>query len=102
MEWVERLCGALPRIDCRKFKRRVVEKLDALRATLLVLLAFGHDGGTETAAEVFGQLVKLGVTINLDCLLGRVANHVAVVAPGEMVLQLDLCGFVEYAVQIIR
>jgi len=77
------------------------EVLHALRATLFLLLALGHDGGTEAAAEVFGQFVKLGVTINLDCLLGGVANHVAVVAPGEMVLQLDFCSLVEYAVQII-
>jgi hypothetical protein len=67
-----------------------------------MLLALGHDGGTEAAAEILGQFIELRVTINLDSLLGRVANHVAVVAPGEMVLQLDFCGFVEYAVQIVR
>jgi hypothetical protein len=77
------------------------EKLHALRATLFLLLALGHDGGTEAAAKVFRQFVKLGVTINLDGLLGGIANHVAVVAPGEMVLQLDFCRFVEYTVQIV-
>ena len=65
------------------------------------MLAFGHDGGTESAAEVFGEFVKLGVAIDLNGLFGRVANYVAVVAPGKMVLQLDLCLFVEDAVQLI-
>ena len=76
--------------------------LDALRAALFLLLALGHDGGAEPGTEILGQFIKLRVTINLDSFLGRVANYVAVVAPGEMVLQLDFCGFVEYAVQIVR
>jgi hypothetical protein len=63
-----------------------------------VLLALGHDGRTETAAEVLRQFVQLRVTINLNGFLGCVANHVAVVAPGKVVLQLDFRGFVEYAV----
>ena len=75
--------------------------LDALRATLLMLLALGHNCGTEAAAEIFGQFIELRVTINLNSLFGRVANHVAVVAPGEMVLQLDFGGFVEDAVQVV-
>jgi len=63
-----------------------------------LLLALGHDGGTEAAAEVFGQFVELGVAIDLNGFFGRVANYVAVVAPGKMVLQLDFCLFVEDAV----
>jgi hypothetical protein len=82
--------------------RNTRKLLNALRATLFVLLTFGHDCGTEAAAEILGQFIELRITINLDGLLSRVANHVAVVAPGEMVLQLDFCSFVEYAVQIIR
>jgi hypothetical protein len=72
--------------------------LDALGAALFLLLTLGHDGGTQAAAEVIGQFVKLGVTINLDGLFGCVANHVAVVAPGKMVLQFDFGFLVEDAV----
>jgi hypothetical protein len=76
--------------------------LDALRAALFVLLAFDHDGGAEAGSEVFGEFVELGVAVDLDGLLGRVANHVAVVAPGKMVLQLGFGFLVEDAVQIPR
>ena len=82
--------------------RGVKNVSNALGAASFLLLTFGHDGGTEPAAEVFGKFVKLGVTVDFDGLLGRVANHVAVVAPGKMVLQLDLGLFVEDAVQVIR
>jgi hypothetical protein len=76
-----------------------VERSDALRTALFVLLALPHDGRAETGAEVLGQFVELGVSIDLDGLLGSVTDHIAIVAPGKMVLQLDLCGFVEDAVQ---
>jgi hypothetical protein len=76
----------------------IVQLLNALGPALLVLLALSHDGGTQPRAKIVGQFVKLGVAVNLDGLLGGIANHVAVVAPGEMVLQLGFCGFVEDAV----
>jgi hypothetical protein len=59
--------------------------LYALGATLLVLLALVHDGRAETGTEIFGQLVELGIAIDLDRLLRGVTNHVAVVAPGKMI-----------------
>src|SRR5437879_3695077 len=83
-------------------KSRMTGRLHALRPALPVLLALGHDGGTQPRAEIFGQFVELGVAINLDGLLRGVTNHIAVVAPGKMVLQLDLCSLVEHPVQIIR
>ncbi len=43
--------------------------------------ALGHDGGAQPAAQVIGQFVELRISINLDCLLGCVADDVAVVAP---------------------
>src|SRR5271165_2899528 len=72
----------------------------ALGAALLVLLALGHDGRSQAAAEVFGQFVELGVAVNLDGLLGCIANDIAVVAPGKMVLQLSFRFLVEDAVQV--
>jgi hypothetical protein len=65
-----------------------------------VLLAFGHDGGAEAAAEIFGQLVELRIAVDFDGLLGCVADDVAVVTPGKMVFQFDLCTLVEDAFQI--
>ena len=78
----------------------VASESHALRAALLVLLTLRHDRRTEPAAKVFGEFVELGVAINLDGLLGRVADNVAVVAPGKVILQFALCLFVENAVQI--
>jgi len=66
-----------------------------------VLLALGHDGRAQSRAKVFGQFVELGIALDLDGFLRGVANHIAVVAPGKVVLQFDLCRFVEDAVQII-
>ena len=76
------------------------QRLNALRTALLVLKALGHDRRTEPAPKVFGQFVELRVAVDLDGLLGGIANDVAVVAPGKMIFQLDLCFFVENAVQI--
>jgi hypothetical protein len=76
----------------------IIQLLNAFGPALLVLLALSHDGGTQPRAKIVGKFVKLGVAVNLNSLLGGIANHVAVVAPGEMVLQLDFCGFVEDAV----
>ena len=71
-----------------------------MRAALFMLQALRHDRGTQAAAEVFGQFVELRVAVNLDGFLRGIANNVAVVAPGEMIFQLDLCFFVEDAVQV--
>jgi hypothetical protein len=75
--------------------------LYALRTALLILLALRHNGGTQPAAEIFRQFVKLGVTIDFNRLFGGIADHVTVMAPGKMVLQLDLGVLVDDAVQII-
>jgi hypothetical protein len=72
-----------------------------LGAAFLVLLALGHDGGAEAGAEIVREFVELGVAVDFDGLLGGVADDIAVVAPGKMVLKLDLGLFVEDAVQVI-
>jgi hypothetical protein len=84
------------------FFLNLFDVLDVLRAALFLLLAFGHDGGSEAGSEVFGKFVELGVAVDFDGLLGCVANHVTVVAPGKMVFQFDFCLFVEDTVQVIR
>src|ERR1700758_3143695 len=65
-----------------------------------MLLTLGHDGGAQPGPEIVGKLVELGIAIDLNGLLGGIANNVAVVAPGKMVFKLDFCFLVEYAVQI--
>src|ERR1700722_5490595 len=85
-------------------RRRIGWKLRSLHAlwsAFFLLLAFHHDGGTQATAQIVGQFVKLGVAVDFDGLLGRVADHVAVVAPGKMVLQFDLGRVVEDTVQIV-
>src|SRR5215468_9028054 len=53
---------------------------DALRPPTALLLALRHDRRTEAAAKVFGKFVELRVAVDLDGLLGSVANNIAVVA----------------------
>src|SRR6516164_2750133 len=74
--------------------------LHVLRPALAVLLALRHDRRTEPAAEVFRKFVELRIAIDLDGLLGCVANNVAVVAPRKMIFQLGFGFFVEDAVQV--
>src|SRR6266576_1410236 len=62
-------------------------KLDTLLCLLLVLLALAHNGGTKSPTKVVGELVQLGVAIDLNGLFGGVAHHIAVVAPSQVVFQ---------------
>jgi hypothetical protein len=64
-------------------------------------LALGNDGRSESGAEVFRKFVQLGVAINFNGFFCGIANHIAVVAPSQMFLQLGLGRGVNDAVQII-
>jgi len=55
----------------------------------------------ETASETFWKLVKLIVTVNLDGFLRGVHDHVAFVAPMEMLIQLDFEVLADLAVKVI-
>src|SRR5215468_7209030 len=55
----------------------------------------------EPAAEGFRELVELVIPVDLDGLFGGIHDHVAVVAPVKMLLQLDSHAGVRGAVQII-
>src|SRR5450755_158753 len=102
-------CGSVPSDFSRAGRSRLHYRFAGMigsrsgfsRAGLLVGLALGHDGGAETVAQVVGKLVKLGVAVNLDGLLGSVANHVAVVAPSQMVFQFGFGAVVQDAVQVV-
>src|SRR5271166_6081185 len=59
-----------------------------LRPRLLLCRALAHDGRLEASPKIVGQLVQFLVAVDLDRLARRVADHVAVVAPREMIIEL--------------
>src|SRR5579864_9099336 len=65
------------------------------------LLALRHDGRAKPGTKVVRKFVKLGVAINLDRLLGGIADYIAVVAPSKMIFELGLGPIIKRAVQII-
>jgi hypothetical protein len=70
----------------------------AFRAGFLSGLALGHDGCPKPGSQVFREFVELGITIDLNCLLGGVGDNVAVVAPSQVLFKLGLCTGVDYSV----
>jgi hypothetical protein len=64
-------------------------------------LALREDGALQFGAEVVRKLVDLILAIDLDGLLGGIADDIAVVAPVKVVLQFGLQLRVEGAVEII-
>jgi len=69
--------------------------------TCLFLLALRHNRRAESSAEVFRELVQLRVAVDLDGLLGGIANYIAVMAPGEVIFELGLGPVVHDAVEVI-
>lgn len=63
--------------------------------------ALVHNGRLEASTKIVGQLIELLVAIDLDGLAGRVADHVAVVAPGEMFIELGFGLRIDYAVEVV-
>ena len=68
----------------------------------LARLTFGNDGTAKAGAKVFRQRIKLGVAINLDGLLGGVADHVAVMALSQVVFQFSFGAVVKDPIQVDR
>jgi hypothetical protein len=64
-------------------------------------LAFTYDCRSEAGAKVFREFVELGVSVNLNGFLCGIANHIAVVAPSQMLFQFGLGRGVNHAVQVI-
>jgi hypothetical protein len=65
------------------------------------LLTLSHDGRSEAPAEVFRKFVELRIAIDFNGLLGGVADHVAVVAPSQVVFQFSAGAGVEDAVKVV-
>ena len=68
---------------------------------LLMPGALVHNGRLEASTKIVGQLIELLVAVDLDGLAGRVADHVAVVAPGEMFIELGFGLRIDYAVEVV-
>src|SRR5438445_6324339 len=73
-----------------------------LRPDLFLRLALGNYCGAKAGAEVLRELVELRIPVDLDGLLGRVADNVAVVAPGKVVFEFGLGAVVEHALEVVR
>jgi len=67
-----------------------------------VALAFADNCGTQAAAKIVWQFVKMGLPVNLDGHLGRVADHVTVMAPLKMIFQLGFGLGIHRPVEVIR
>jgi hypothetical protein len=67
----------------------------------LAAAAFRHNGIVEAASEAFWKLVKLITSVNFDGFLSGVHDHVAFVAPMEMLIQLDFKVLADLAVKVI-
>ena len=78
-----------------------MQLLDVAGIGFFARMTFSYYGGTKPVPQVFRKFVELRVAVNLDGLLGGIANHVAVVAPGEMIFQFGLCAVVDDAVEVI-
>jgi hypothetical protein len=55
----------------------------------------------EAASEAFGKFVKLIIPINFNGFLGGIHDHVAFMAPMEMLIQLDFKVLADLAVEVI-
>jgi hypothetical protein len=69
--------------------------------SFFVGVTLGYDRGTKSISKVVGKFVELGIAVDLNSLLGRVADNVTVVAPGKMIFQFGLCTVIDHAVEVI-
>ena len=53
---------------------------------MAAIAAFCHDGLVEAAAEVVRKLVNLVIAVNFDGFFGSIHDHVAFMAPMEVLV----------------
>ena len=66
-----------------------------------MVLALGHNGLMEAAPKVFRELINLVIAVNFDGFLGGVHDHMAFVAPMEVLIQLSPKAGGDFAIKII-
>jgi hypothetical protein len=64
-------------------------------------LASGHDGGSEAGGKVFGEIVRLAVTVDVDGFAGGVDDHFAVVAGPEVLFDFSEEIGVDLAIKVV-
>ena len=65
------------------------------------MAAFCHYGLVEAISEALRELVKFVIAVNFDGLFGGIHDHVAFVAPMQMLVELDFQVLADLAVEII-
>lgn len=68
---------------------------------LAVALAFAEDGRLQPSTQFVGKLVYLGAAIDLNRALGGVTDHVTVMTPLQMFLEVRLGLGVHGVVEVI-
>ena len=96
----ERIRQAGSREVANKFTRGLLLR-GSFCAGFFLRLALLHDGRSKFGSEILRKGVELGVAVNLDCLFGCSANHVAVMSLRQMLVEFGLGRSVNDAVQII-
>jgi hypothetical protein len=65
------------------------------------LAALGHDGLVKAVSEVFWKLINLVIPVNFDGFLGCIHHHMALVAPMEVFIQLNLQVLGDLPIEVI-
>ena len=64
-------------------------------------MALGNNCRPESSSQIFRKGIKLGIAIDFDGFFCRVANHVTIVAPRQMIFQFRLCALIDGAIKIV-
>jgi hypothetical protein len=67
----------------------------------LAMAAFSHNGIVEATSEAFWKLVKFIVAVDFNGFLGGIHDHVAFVAPMQMLVQLDFQVLGDLSIEVI-
>jgi hypothetical protein len=68
------------------FESRLEGRSDLLGPSLL-FLTLRHNGAAKAGTEVVGEFVELRIAVDFDGFFGCIADHVAVVAPSQVILE---------------
>ena len=91
------------RLELQQNRELISEEVRScfLRTSFLAALALGNDGRFQPGSQIIREGIEFRIAVDFDGLLGRVADHVAVVAPSQMVFQFYFRSIVNDAVQVV-
>jgi len=64
-------------------------------------LALGYDGSMDPGAKFVRKFIEPRIPVDLDCALGSVTNHVAVMAPLQVFLEFSLGVRIHGVVEVV-